>query len=66
MPYSPNIYYSSKTAPLCKILKQSENESWRITHLAHRKSYLVIRHLKTAPERDLITHDVRDFPGNPN
>ena len=24
------------------------------------------RHLKTAPERDLITHDVRDFPGNPN
>ena len=25
-----------------------------------------IRHLKTAPERDLITHDVRDFSGNPN
>ena len=24
------------------------------------------RHLKTAHERDLITHDVRDFPGIPN
>ena len=40
--FTPHIYSSSKTAPLCKILKQSENESWRITHLAHRKSYLVI------------------------
>ena len=25
-----------------------------------------IRHLKTAHERDLITHDVRDFPSIPN
>ena len=32
--FTLHIYSSSKTAPLCKMLKQSENESWRITHLA--------------------------------
>ena len=40
--FTLHIYSSSKTGPLCKMLNQSENESWIITHLAHRKSYLVI------------------------
>ena len=30
------------------------------------REYFINRHLEMAPERDLITHDVRDFPGNPN
>ena len=41
MPYSSYIYILLVRLHF-KILKQSENESWRITHLAHRKSYLVI------------------------
>ena len=41
--FTIHIYSSSRLhLCFCKILKQSENESWRITHLAHRKSYLVI------------------------
>ena len=32
--FTLHIYSSSKTAPMCKMLKQSENESWRINHLA--------------------------------
>ena len=40
--FTLHIYSSSKTAPLCKMLKQSENESWRITHLAIGSPYLVI------------------------
>ena len=44
MPYiTPYIYILLvRLHPYVQNLKQSENESWRITDLAHRKSYLVI------------------------
>ena len=43
--YSPYIYILLVRLHLMKSQNfkvQSENESWRITHLAHRKSYMVI------------------------
>ena len=51
--FTLHIYSSSNTAPLCKMLKQSENESWRITHLAigsHIWSLLAPIHMKSWPK----------------
>ena len=51
--FTLHIYSSSNTAPLCKMLKQSENESWRITHLAigsHIWSLFAPIHMKSLPK----------------